>query len=142
MTTAINNHRALLTEQLSCIFKYVNDQRVHRTKFNTFKPLVVDDNTAIYYSHKEFINGRSEASIVVDIENRIFNFIQRYHFGVLLGLEVLVSGDGDNTAKRSFEFYVNDHIEDEALIKELFIDFEYALSLVTENVATNLSLLG
>lgn len=136
MTPSINTHVELLTEQLSCLFRYVNDRRIHRSKYNQFKPLAIEDHATVTYKHEGQANGRSVVTIAVDTDNRLFEVRQHFNFGVMLNMEVYVSTTTDRLLDFTLSEFVNRYSSDEAAVKETLIDFEYAISVVTENIAT------
>lgn len=142
MTPTINTHVSLLQEQLSCLFRFVNDRRVHRTAFNRFKPMSLESDGSVSYKHEDYGSGRSSVIVTVDTVNREFQFQQNYNFGVLLGLQVRVSNVKDKQTKWLLDEYINRMDADEADIKETLIDFEYAISVTTENMASNLVSVG
>lgn len=136
MTPTINTHLELLTEQLSCLFRYVNDKKIHRKTFGEFSPLVINGDSVITYQYQDLTDGRSVARILVDTENRLIEFTQYYNFGVLLNTIARLSSDEDrNNPRYTVSEYINRYDHDEATVKEALIDLEYAISIVTENLA-------
>lgn len=142
MTPTINTHLELLVEQLSCVFRYINDRRIHRSKFGQFQPLVVDGVTTLRYLYEELTGGRSIVSVMVFTEHRTFHFIQHYNYGVLLNVEVRVSDEDINNPLYTMAELINRYSSDLATVKDAMVDFEYALSLVTEHVSKQLNQLG
>lgn len=142
MTPTINTHLELLVEQLSCVFRYINDRRVHRSKFKEFHPLIVDGISTLQYHHEELTAGRSIASVMVFTEHRTFHLIQHYNYGVLLNVEIRVSDEDINNPLYTMAELINRYSSDLATVKDAMVDFEYALSLVTEHVSKQLNQLG
>lgn len=142
MTPTINTHASLLLDQLSCLFRSANDKRVHRTTFNKFHPAMQEGVEVVKYRHEEQSGGRSCVIVTVDLDNREFQFQQNYNFGVLLNLHVRVSKDTDKQSKWMLEEYLNRMDADEADVRETLIDFEYAISVMTENMASNIAQIG
>ena len=139
-------HTELLQRQLGELFRAVNDRGIHRSKFNDFKPLVVNDVEGITYSHK-FVDDskqRSRATIQVLVGPRRFLFSQNYNFGVMLSQEthLLLKSDLPDIRPHVLLEYLTDETVDEELRKTTIIEFEYAISLATESIATNLANLG
>lgn len=136
-------HTELLQRQLGELFRAVNDRGIHRSKFNDFKPMVVNDLDGITYSH-DFTDAnkqRSRAVIQVQVGPRRFLFCQQYNFGVMLSQETLLRLDSDSQDLKPHVLleYLTDETVDEELRKTTMIEFEYAISLATESVATNLA---
>jgi hypothetical protein len=139
-------HTELLQRQLGELFKAVNDRGIHRSKFNDFKPLVVNDVEGITYTH-DFVDAskqRSRATIQVLVGPRRFLFNQNYNFGVMLSQETLMMLKEDSLDRNPHVLleYLTDETVDEELRKTTMIEFEYAISLATESIATNLANLG
>lgn len=139
-------HAELLQRQLGELFRVVNDRGIHRSKFNDFKPLVVNDVEGITYTH-DFVDDskqRSRAVIQVLVGPRRFGFIQNYNFGVMLSQEthLMLKSDLPDIRPRVLLEYLTDETVDEEERKTTMIEFEYAISLATESIATNLAHLG
>lgn len=135
MNESINIHRVLLTDQLSCLFKFVNDNKIHRSKFSDFTPVFSEGQSVVRYQYNELNAGRGVNVISVDTEHRLFNFVQHYNYGVLLHVEVMTTDEDPNNPRYTLNDFLINHANDEEIIKNVMIDFEYALSLVTENIS-------
>lgn len=127
-------HINLLMEQISCLFRYVNDARIHRSRFSEFKPLQVDGITAVSYRYETGLGGHSAVTITVETDNRKFEFIQQYNFGVLLNLHVNTQAHVGRTRFPLRDLDTRLDIDDTEK-HQILIDFEYAISLVTEHIA-------
>lgn len=138
-------HTELLQRQLAELFRAVNDRGIHRTKFNDFKPLVVNEVEGITYSHDFLDEGkqRSRSTITVELGSRRFFLHQNYNFGVMLSQHtyVLLKEDLPHIQPHLLTDYVEDESIDEELRRSTLIEFEYAISLATESIATNLAML-
>ena len=136
-------HTELLQRQLGELFRAVNDRGIHRSKFNDFKPLVVNDVEGITYGHHftDEKKQRSYSSIQVLVGPRRFLFNQNYNFGVMHSQETLMSLRSDEAPHRPRVLleYLTDETVDEELRKTTMIEFEYAISLATESIATNIA---
>lgn len=141
MTPVINNQLELLQQQLACVFRFVNDRKVHRSKFRDFDPVQSNGNI-LQYRYDEATNGRSSATIDIFIEHRRLSFIQNYNYGVMLNVHVMVSERFDEEPKFTIAEFVNNYSTDEGIIIEVMVDFEYALSLVTTDIAEQVHRLG
>lgn len=127
-------HINLLMEQISCLFRYVNDARIHRSRFSEFKPLQVDGETAVSYRYETGMGGHSVVTITVETDNRKFEFIQQYNFGVLLSLHVCTQANAGRARIPLRDIEARQDIDPNEK-HQILIDFEYAISLVTEHIA-------
>lgn len=142
MTPVMNNHLELLLNQLSCVFQFVNERKIHRRDWSKFLPQVVDSDVTVLYNYTEVNAGRSVVSITIDTEHRKFNFQQHYNYGVLLNTEVVTSLNYPGSQQYTMSAFINKPEFDEGAIREAMIDFEYALALVTADVAKQVNNLG
>lgn len=135
-------HAELLIRQLSEVFKAVNDRQIHRTRFNDFKGMFLENRKIVEYSHNLIHDNKAKSwtDIQVKTEGRDWWFRQWYNYGVMQCMDVLVQ---DNTGKCfTLGEILDDEATDLAYRHEVLIDFEYAISVATESVATNLANLG
>lgn len=142
MTPVMNNHLTMLMSQLSCVFHYVNEQKIHRSKWKDFSTTSIDKDVVLSYQYDEISAGRSVVSIQVDTEHRKFNFQQHYNYGVMLNTEAVTSLNYPDSPLYPMSTFINKPEFDEGAIREAMIDFEYALSLVTLDVAKQVHYIG
>lgn len=142
MTPVMNNHLTMLMSQLSCIFQYVNEKKVHRSKWQDFATTSIDKDVVLSYQYVEISAGRSVVSIQVDTEHRKFNFQQHYNYGVMLNTEATTTLNFPGATQYQMAAFINKPEFDEGTIREAMIDFEYALSLVTLDVAKQVHYIG
>lgn len=139
MNTSMKIHVELLQRQVAELFRAVNDRAIHRNRYNDFKPMVLDGQPVIEFSHTlpEKSNGRSYADIHVKTEACDFWFRQWFNFGVLLNMEILYRYPTGPT--HILNVTLDQITDDPSEQHKILIDFEYALSMATESVATNLT---
>lgn len=136
-------HTELLQRQLGELFRALYDRNIHRSKFNEFKPFVVNDSDGITYAH-DYVDDkkqRSRAEIRVRLGPRRFTLCQNYNFGVMLSQESFLSLDNDSPDVKPHVLseYLLDETVDEEQRKTTMYDFEYAISLATESISVNLA---
>lgn len=142
MTPAMNSHLEMLMSQLSCVFQFVNERKIHRSKWANFRPTWIDQDVQLDYSYVELNAGRSVAVVSVDTEQRKYQFTQHYNYGVLLNIEVRTTIEDVKNPRHPIADVINHADLSEETIRNAMIDFEYALSLVTADVAKQVNNLG
>lgn len=137
MSSLQHTHAMLLSLQLASIFKHVADLGVHRESYGNFQMLEGEHGDIVTFVYGEGgRKGRSYVDAFVNTEENGFRFRQHYNFGLLLELSVsYLHADGEYLPL--FDAII-EQSGGEAYIKELMIDYEYAISILTEHVARSL----
>lgn len=114
-------HYELICAQIDSLFKYHNEKAAFKWQMADYQPLTIDGKNIITYSlvNDPDTNSQRKFVIDVDIEGERYSFYQNYRYGVML--------DGGVTHK-------------EIKASKGLIDLEMALSLVTENLASQLTI--
>lgn len=136
MSKHTHTHAMLLALQLASVFKYVADAGHHREIYKSFHPLEGDVIT-FTYNDQGNRKGRVSVDILVKTEHNTFVFKQWYNFGLLLELELLYYRADGSTDYLMANFLESDDSDSE--MSGRMIDFEYAISILTEHVATQLN---
>lgn len=140
MSKAYHIHGELLAAQAATLFKYVNDQKHHRSIFEKFSPVKYPEGEEIRYVHepKSIPTNKSYSDIIVTLGGYQFVFRQWYNFGVMLDNEVRVYMSELGTVGSLTKLLNHPCVSEEKRL-ELIIKAEFALSLITENLASNLT---
>lgn len=136
MSIQTHTHAMLLALQLASVFKYVADAGHHREIYKSFQPLD-DDIITFTYNDQGTRKGRVSVDVLVRTEQNTFMFRQWFNFGILLELELLYCPSEGVTYSLMANFLDSDDSDSE--VSGRMIDFEYAISILTEHVAKQLN---
>lgn len=125
MSKRLDVHFEMLNEQVTSIFKYYDKAVINRWEMADYVTTLNDGVPLISYSveHDKSTQSRRRLVITIAANKREFKFYQNYNFGVALDSGV--------------EFVPHETSREQDLI-----DFEYALSIATEDVASQIAKRG
>lgn len=121
MANKFETHHEILCAQVGTLFAYCRRSNLPITLIESFEPLVVDGRPIISYLVEKDpeASAKRTATIKVVVEDRVFKFFNNYSYGVPLGGGIIY--DNSKTPEKDL------------------IDIEYALSIATEHLASQIS---